>query len=68
MLRTLWAIDGEGETNAELKMSVDFDDDPAGEATRFANRLLGLLPQIRKAGRRRLIILLRPMAPRMAER
>lgn len=77
---------------------VGFDDDLAGEATRVANRLHGLLTQIhpsleqvlgprlqhpavltllerfgspaqiRKAGRRRLVTLLRPKAPRMAER
>jgi hypothetical protein len=79
-------------------MIVGFDDDQAGEATRVANRLHGLLTQIhpslervlgprlqhpavlsllerfgspaqiRKAGRRRLVTLLRPKAPRMAER
>jgi transposase len=79
-------------------MIVGFDDDLAGEATRVANRLHGLLTQIhpslervlgprlqhpavltllerfgspaqiRKAGRRRLVTLLRPKAPRMAER
>ncbi|MER6477171.1 IS110 family transposase [Streptomyces filamentosus] len=98
MPRTLRAIDGEDETIAELEMIVGFDDDLAGEATRIANRLHGLLTQIhpslervrgprlqhpavltllerfespaqiRKAGRRRLITLLRPKAPRMAER
>jgi transposase len=92
------AIDGEDETIAELEMIVGFDDDLAGEATRVANRLHGLLTQIhpslervlgprlqhpavlallerfgspsqiRKAGRRRLVTLLRPKAPRMAER
>ncbi|GGS10332.1 hypothetical protein GCM10010236_76040 [Streptomyces eurythermus] len=98
MPHTLRAIDGEDETIAELEMIVGFDDDLAGEATRVANRLHGLLPQIhpslervlgprlqhpavltllerfgspaqiRKAGRRRLVTLLRPKAPRMAER
>ncbi|MEV7322027.1 transposase [Streptomyces sp. NPDC093970] len=83
---------------AELEMIVGFDDDLAGEATRVANRLHGLLTQIhpslervlgprlqhtavlallerfgspaqiRKTGRRRLVTLLRPKAPRMAER
>jgi hypothetical protein len=86
---------------AELEMIVGFvgfDDDLAGEATRVASRLHGLLTQIhpslervlrprlqhpavlallgrfgspaqiRKAGRRRLVTLLRPKAPRMAER
>lgn len=77
-------------------MIVGFDDDLAGEATRVANRLHGLLTQIhpslgrvlrprlhhpavlallerfgspaqiRKAGRRRLVTLLWPKAPRMA--
>lgn len=91
-------IDGEDETIAELKMIVGFDDDLAGEATRVANRLQGLLTHIhpslervlgprlqhpavltllerlgspaqsRKAGRRRLVTLLRPKAPRTAER
>lgn len=94
MPHTLRAIDGEDETIAELGMIVGFDDDLAGEATRVANRLHGLLTQIdpslervlgprlqhpavltfgspaqiRKAGRRRLVTLLRPKAPRMAER
>ncbi len=34
------------ETIAELEMIVGFDDDLAGEATRIANRLRGLLAQI----------------------
>ncbi|MFF5976957.1 IS110 family transposase [Streptomyces sp. NPDC012769] len=98
MPHTLRAIDGEDETSAELEMIVGFDDDLAGEATRVANRLHGLLTQIhpslervlgprlqhpavltllerfrspaqiRKAGRRRLVTLLPPKAPRMAER
>lgn len=98
MPHTLRAIDGEDETIAELEMIVGFDDGLAGEATRVANRLHGLLTQIhpslervlgprlqhptvltllerfgspaqiRKAGRRRLVTLLRPKAPRMAER
>ncbi len=97
MPHTLWAIDGEDETIAELEMIVEFDDGLAGEATRVANRLHGLLTQIHpplervpgprlqhpavltllerfesparicKAGRRRLVTLLRPKAPRMAE-
>ncbi len=79
-------------------MIVGFDDDLAGEATRIANRLRGLLTQIhphlervlgprldhpavqalleqfgspdalRKAGRRRLLGVARPLAPRMFER
>ncbi|MGW4359594.1 IS110 family transposase [Streptomyces californicus] len=46
MPHTLRAIDGEDETIAELEMIVGFDDDLAGEATRVANRLHGLLTQI----------------------
>ncbi|GGY87944.1 hypothetical protein GCM10010327_18290 [Streptomyces nitrosporeus] len=98
MPHTLRAIDGEDETIAELEVIVGFDDDLAGEATRVANRLHGLLThihpspervlgrrsqrpailtllerfgspdQIRKAGRRRLVTLLRPKAPQRAER
>ena len=79
-------------------MTAGFDDDLAGESTRIANRLRGLLTQIhpslervlgpriqhpdvlrlldqfgspaqiRKAGRRRLVTLIRPKAPRTAER
>ena len=98
MPHTLRSIELTDETIAELHMIVGFDDDLAGEVTRVANRLRGLLTQIhphlerilgpriqhpavltlleqfgspgaiRKAGRRRLITLLRPKAPRMAER
>lgn len=68
MPHTLRSIDLEDETIAELEMIVGFDDDLTGEATRVANRLHGLLTQIRKAGRRRLVTLIRPKAPRMAER
>ncbi|MBK3573462.1 IS110 family transposase [Streptomyces sp. MBT65] len=98
MPHTLRSIELTDETTAELHMIVGFDDDLAGEVTRVANRLRGLLTQIhphlervlgpriqhpavltlleqfgspkaiRKAGRRRLITLLRPKAPRMAER
>ncbi len=98
MPHTLRSVDLEDETIAELEMIVGFDDDLTGEATRVANRLHGLPPQIhpslervlsprlqhpavlallerfgspaqiRKAGRRRLVTLLRPKAPRMAER
>ena len=46
MPHTLRAIDGEDETIAELEMIAGFDDDLAGEATRVANRLHGLLTQI----------------------
>ncbi len=46
MPHTLRAIDGEDETIAELEMIVGFDDDPAEEAARVANRLHGLLTQI----------------------
>lgn len=45
MPHTLRAIDGEDETIAELEMIVGFDGDLAGEATRVANRLHGLLTQ-----------------------
>lgn len=98
MPHTLRSIELDDETIAELHIIVGFDDDLAGEVTRVANRLRGLLTQIhphlervlgpriqhpavltlleqfgspkaiRKAGRRRLITLLRPKAPRMAER
>ncbi|MEV0738996.1 IS110 family transposase [Streptomyces sp. NPDC050549] len=98
MPHTLRSIELTDETIAELHMIVGFDDDLAGEATRVANRLRGLLTQIhphlervlgprvqhpavltlleqfgspkaiRRAGRRRLITLLRPKAPRTAER
>ncbi len=46
MPHPLRAIDGEDETIAELGMIVGFHDDLAGEATRVANRLHGLLTQI----------------------
>jgi hypothetical protein len=46
MAHTLRAIDGEDETIAELEMIVGIDDDLAGEATRVANRLHGLLTRI----------------------
>lgn len=46
MPHTLRAIDGEDETIAELEMIVCFDDDLAGEPTRVANRLHGMLAQI----------------------
>ncbi|MFJ7497413.1 IS110 family transposase [Streptomyces sp. NPDC097727] len=98
MPHTLRALATTDETVAELDMLAGFDDDLAGEVTRTANRLRGLLTQIhpslervlgpriqhpavltilerygspaliRKAGRRRLITLIRPEAPRMAER
>lgn len=98
MPHTLRSIELDDETVAELHMIVGFDDDLAGEVTRVANRLRGLLTQIhpslervlgpriqhpavlwllerfgspkaiRKAGRRQLITVLRPKAPRMAER
>ncbi|WP_033329086.1 IS110 family transposase [Streptomyces yerevanensis] len=98
MPHTLRTIDLADETVAELAMIAGFDDDLAGESTRIANRLRGLLTQIhpslervlgpriqhpavlklldqfgspaqiRKAGRRRLVTLIRPKAPRMAER
>ena len=98
MPHTLRTVELTDETVAELEMIVGFDDDLAGEVTRIANRLRGLLTQIhphlervagpriqhpavltllerfgspaqiRKAGRRRLVTLIRPKAPRMAER
>ena len=98
MPHTLRALATTDETVAELDMLAGFDDDLAGEVTRTANRLRGLLTQIhrslervlgpriqhpavltilerygspalvRKAGRRRLVTLIRPEAPRMAER
>jgi transposase len=98
MPHTLRGIELTDETVAELEMIVGFDDDLAGEATRIANRLRGLLTQIhphlervlgpridhpavlallerfgspaalRKAGRRRLLGVARPLAPRMFER
>jgi hypothetical protein len=98
MPHTLRSIELDDETVAELHMIVGFDDDLAGEVTRVANRLRGLLIQIHpslervlgpriqhpavlwllerfgsptrihKAGRRQLITILRPKAPRMAER
>ncbi len=43
MPHTLRSIELTDETIAELKMIVGFDDDLAGEATRVANRLRGLL-------------------------
>ncbi|MFJ5644458.1 IS110 family transposase [Streptomyces sp. NPDC093223] len=97
MPHTLRGIELTDETVAELEMIVGFDD-LAGEATRIANRLRGLLTQIhphlervlgprldhsavlallerfgspatlRKAGRRRLLSVVRPLAPRMFER
>ncbi|MFI8294290.1 IS110 family transposase [Streptomyces sp. NPDC085614] len=98
MPHTLRTVDPAEETVAELPMITGFDDDLAGESTRIANRLRGLLTQIhpslekvlgpriqhpavlrlldrfgspaqiRKAGRRRLVALIRPKATRMAER
>ncbi|MFJ9446272.1 transposase [Kitasatospora sp. NPDC101235] len=46
MAHTLRGIELTDETVAELEMIVGFDDDLAGEATRIANRLHGLLTQI----------------------
>ena len=46
MPHTLRAVDSEDETLVEAEMLVGFDDDLAGEATRGANRLHGLLTQI----------------------
>ncbi|MEV6683533.1 IS110 family transposase [Streptomyces erythrochromogenes] len=98
MPHRLRSIDPADEAVAELAMIAGFDDDLAGESTRIANRLRGLLTRIhrslervlgpriqhpavlglldqfgspariRQAGRRRLVALARPKAPRMAER
>jgi transposase len=95
---TLRRIDLGDETLAELEVLVGFDDDLAGEATRVANRIRGLLTQIhpalerilgpkvqhkavlevlsrcggpaglRRAGRSKLLEIVRPNAPRMGER
>lgn len=46
MPHTLRTIDPADETVAELAMIAGFDDDLAGESTRIANRLRGLLTQI----------------------
>ncbi|MER6687163.1 IS110 family transposase, partial [Streptomyces olivaceoviridis] len=46
MPHTLRAVDPADETVAELTMTAGFDDDLAGETTRIANRLRGLLTQI----------------------
>ncbi|MEU1274676.1 IS110 family transposase, partial [Streptomyces sp. NPDC005799] len=46
MPHTLRSIELDDETVAELHMIVGFDDDLAGEVTRVANRLRGLLTQI----------------------
>ena len=95
---TLRRVDVGDETLAELEVLVGFDDDLAGEATRMANRIRGLLTQIhpalervlgprvqhkavlellsrcggpaglRRAGRSKLLEIVRPKAPRMGER
>lgn len=46
MPHTLRTLDLADETVAELAMITGFDDDLAGESTRIANRLRGLLTQI----------------------
>jgi transposase len=46
---TLRRVDVGDETLAELEVLVGFDDDLAGEATRVANRIRGLLTQIHPA-------------------
>jgi transposase len=46
---TLRRVDAGDETLAELEVLVGFDDDLAGEATRVANRIRGLLTQIHPA-------------------
>ncbi|MDR6325592.1 transposase [Actinoplanes couchii] len=95
---TLRRVDVGDDTLAELEVLVGFDDDLAGEATRTANRIRGLLTQIhpalervlgpkvqhkavlellsrcggpaglRRAGRSKLVEIVRPKAPRMGER
>lgn len=95
---TLRRVDVGDETLAELEVLVGFDDDLAGEVTRIANRIRGLLTQIhpalervlgpkvqhkavlellsrcggpaglRRAGRSKLVEIVRPRAPRMGER
>jgi transposase len=46
---TLRRVDTGDETLAELEMLVGYDDDLAGEVTRIANRIRGLLTQIHPA-------------------
>ncbi|MGW3607397.1 IS110 family transposase [Micromonospora sp. NPDC005161] len=46
---TLRRVDVGDETLAELEVLVGFDDDLAGESTRIANRIRGLLTQIHPA-------------------
>ena len=46
---TLRRVDVGDEASAELEVLVGFDDDLAGEATRLANRIRGLLTQIQPA-------------------
>ncbi|MGC4857404.1 IS110 family transposase [Micromonospora sp. DT4] len=46
---TLRRVDVGDETLAELEVLIGFDDDLAGEATRLANRIRGLLTQIHPA-------------------
>lgn len=46
---TLRRVDAGDETLADLEVLVGFDDDLAGEATRLANRLRGLLTHIHPA-------------------
>jgi transposase len=46
---TLRRVDAGDEALAELEMLVGYDDDLAGEATRVANRIRGLLTQIHPA-------------------
>ena len=49
MPHTLRRVDVGEEALAELKVLVGFDDDLAGEATRLANRIRGLLTQVHPA-------------------
>ena len=98
MPHTLRRVDLNDEALADLEVIVGFDDDLAGEVTRVANRIHGLLTPIhpaleralgprlqpkavqellarfggptglRAAGRRRLLAVARPRAPRSYER
>ena len=49
---TLRRVDVGDDTLAEREMLVGYDDDPAGEVTRIANRIRGLLPDPPTAGTR----------------
>jgi transposase len=98
MPHALRRVDPGDEALADLAVIVGYDDDLAGEVTRVANRIRGLLTQVnpavervlgpkvqhpavlellarfggpnglRKAGRRRLLAVAKPRAPRSHER